>query len=59
MDNVQYDSQNGSQTDPGSFKVPLFQVVNLTQGLHTVILEYVGPTNSLLDLDFVGALSCQ
>ena len=53
VDNVPYASQNGSSPDPGLFQVPLFQANNLTQGQHTVVLEYTGSTGLYLDLDFV------
>lgn len=53
IDNVQYPTQNGSVSNPELFQTSLFQLSNLTQGQHTLILESTGAAGQYLDLDFV------
>lgn len=51
LDNTLYPQDNGTMTNPELFKVPLFNVSNLAQGLHTVIVT--NQEDRALDIDFV------
>ena len=55
IDSVVYPAVNGSVPDPGIFQTPLFSIIELDSGYHTVRMTNL--ESRYLDLDFVCCLN--
>ncbi|KIK67485.1 hypothetical protein GYMLUDRAFT_1020713 [Collybiopsis luxurians FD-317 M1] len=53
IDGTQFAAASGQASDPGIFQTSLFSKTDLTQGLHTVVLENQGSSGQFVDLDFI------
>ncbi|KAF5393204.1 hypothetical protein D9757_000534 [Collybiopsis confluens] len=53
IDGTKFPAASGQSADPGIFQTSLFSKTDLSQGLHTVVLENQGGSGQFVDLDFI------